>query len=291
MTLFDGSALNYKTAASHTITVRASDGFTQTRSSVTINVANVAPSVPTDSNPAANTLAEDAAIGSAVGISASATDPNGGAVSYYFRDGDGNIAQTLNGFTINALTGVVTLAAALDHETAASHSVTIYAADSSGAQSAQGFTVNVLDTVEGLTLTLAAAAHQYVGEMYTDHAIVNGIRVDAPPMWADNALLTAQEAAALLWGGAAREYSISIRPDFITHTAHYNGWGEHSPDLIFSESYKLDTGAEGFNDPGYPAYLTGDPTARQLGFRPKRWSQLRLEDHRRGNDSDRNRAR
>src|SRR5207237_4787798 len=43
---------------------------------------DVAPSTPVDSNAAANTVAEGAANGSTVGVTASSTDVNGPAVTY-----------------------------------------------------------------------------------------------------------------------------------------------------------------------------------------------------------------
>ena len=54
----NGALLNYETATSHTITVQASDGSLNSSDSFTINVGNVAPSTPADSNAAANSVVE-----------------------------------------------------------------------------------------------------------------------------------------------------------------------------------------------------------------------------------------
>ena len=68
-------------------------------------MTDVAPSTPVDSDAAANTVAEGAANGSTVGVTASSTDVNGPAVTYSL------IGDTSGGgFTINAATGVVTVA-------------------------------------------------------------------------------------------------------------------------------------------------------------------------------------
>ncbi|WP_164094611.1 cadherin repeat domain-containing protein, partial [Serratia marcescens] len=87
----------------------------------TIAVTDVAPSTPVDSNAAANTVAEGAANGSTVGITASSTDVNGPTVTYSL------IGDTSGGgFTINAATGVITVADAskIDYESAAGHAYT-----------------------------------------------------------------------------------------------------------------------------------------------------------------------
>jgi hypothetical protein len=80
------------------------------------------------------------------------------------------------------------------------------------------------------------------------------------PAWETNPpVYSAQEAAALLFGGSPGDYAISIDPSLdpstITHSGWYDGWGEHSG-MIFAENYKLDVDPPGYNDPG------GAPTAR-----------------------------
>ena len=89
----------------YTITAQASDGTLTSSQTFTIGVTDVAPSTPTDSDAAANTVAEGAANGSTVGVTASSTDVNGPAVTYSLV-GD----TSGGGFTINAATGVVTVA-------------------------------------------------------------------------------------------------------------------------------------------------------------------------------------
>src|SRR5207248_1416784 len=129
---------------SHTITVQASDGTLTSSQTFTIGVTDVAPTTPTDSNAAANTVAEGAAAGTTVGVTASATDVNGGTVTYTLT-GD----TSGGGFAVNSTTGVVTVADAtkIDHESSAaapSYAVTVQASDGT-LSSSQTFTIGVTD--------------------------------------------------------------------------------------------------------------------------------------------------
>ncbi|MGB9110173.1 MAG: PEP-CTERM sorting domain-containing protein [Telluria sp.] len=83
---------------------------------------------------------------------------------------------------------------------------------------------------------------------------VGSYRVNqGPAYWENPTVYSATEAAALLFGGQASDYFVSIvnSNDFttITHTGWYDGWGEHDG-MEFNENYKLDVGAPGYNDPG-----------------------------------------
>ncbi|MBC9249517.1 hypothetical protein A9179_04410 [Pseudomonas alcaligenes] len=136
-------ALDYEAATSHNITVLATsaDGSSNS-SSFTINVSNLNdnPVVgPVDGNAAANSVAENAAIGTSVGITAQASDADAGgqAITYTLSDNAGGR------FAINSSTGVVTVAGALDYETATSHNITVLATSADGSSNSTGFTINV----------------------------------------------------------------------------------------------------------------------------------------------------
>ena len=114
-------SLDRETAAAHTITVRATsaDGSFSTQN-FTINVTDVNEfpvGAVTDANASANTVAENTAIGTTVGITASAVyaDATTNAITYSLDNSAGGR------FAVNAATGVVTVAGAIDRETAASH--------------------------------------------------------------------------------------------------------------------------------------------------------------------------
>ncbi|WP_018898978.1 cadherin domain-containing protein [Rhizobium sp. 2MFCol3.1] len=156
VTVANGAQLNYESATSHSITVVASDpsGATTSKTFI-IGVSNVAPSTPIDSNTANNTVAEGAATGTTVGITASAADVNGGTVTYSLVDNAGGR------FAISSTTGVVTVAngALLDYETATSHSIVVKASDPSGAFTTQTFTIDVGNVAPSTPTDTSSAAN------------------------------------------------------------------------------------------------------------------------------------
>ncbi|PLX37429.1 MAG: hypothetical protein C0606_03750, partial [Hyphomicrobiales bacterium] len=147
VTVADNSQLDYETATSHTIFVEAtsSDGSTSTQS-FTINLSDdneFSVSAVSDSNASGNSVSEGASVGSVVGITAVATDADGtDTVTYSLTDDAGGL------FTIDASTGVVTVAAGLDAETATSHTIEVTASSSDGSSSSQSFTISVTDENE-----------------------------------------------------------------------------------------------------------------------------------------------
>ena len=82
-------------------------------------------------------IVEDAPVGSTVG-SVSATDPQEDTVTYLITSGNEG-----ESFAIEGSTGRITLAGALDHDTAASHTLTAQAADGSGGRGTATVTVMV----------------------------------------------------------------------------------------------------------------------------------------------------
>src|SRR5206468_378337 len=87
-------------------------------------VTDVAPSTPVDSNAAANTVAEGAVVGTTVGITASARNSNRLTSTH-----DQTAYTSCGGFTINASTGVITVAdsSKIDYESAPGHAYTVSA--------------------------------------------------------------------------------------------------------------------------------------------------------------------
>ena len=159
VTVADSSKIDFETAASHayTVTAQASDGTLSSSQTFTIAVNDVAPATPVDSDAAANTIAEGAANGSTVGVTASSTDVNGPAVTYSLV-GD----TSGGGFTINAATGIVTVAdnTKIDYETAPGHAYTVTAQASDGTlTSSQTFTIGVTDVAPSTPVDGDAAAN------------------------------------------------------------------------------------------------------------------------------------
>src|ERR1700754_2811694 len=132
ITVADSTKINFETAPGHayTVTTQASDGTLANSQTFTIAVTDVAPLTPVDSNGATNTVAEGAANGLSVGVTAFSTDVNDPGVTYSL------VGDTSNGgFTINATTGVITVADStkLDYETGpAGHTYTVTAQASDG---------------------------------------------------------------------------------------------------------------------------------------------------------------
>ncbi|MBR0850054.1 cadherin domain-containing protein, partial [Bradyrhizobium diazoefficiens] len=162
VTVADPTKIDFETSGaghSYTVTAQASDATLTSSQTFTIAVANVAPSLSVDADATANAIAEGAANGSTVGITASATDVNGPAVTYSLV-GD----TSGGGFTINATTGVITVADStkIDFETSgAGHSYVVTAAASDGTDiSAQSFTINVSDAAPSVPVDSDGAVNQ-----------------------------------------------------------------------------------------------------------------------------------
>jgi hypothetical protein len=92
------------------------------------------------------------------------------------------------------------------------------------------------------------------GATFAAPIFVGSYRVDQGPNWTTNpTVYSATEAAALLFGGVAADYDISVNAsqdaNTITHTGWYTIWGVAGGSL-FNEDYKLDSGGAGYNNPG-----------------------------------------
>ena len=132
--------VDYETAPTHTITVQVTDSAGNTYAKdLAIDITDVAPSTPADTNSATNGVVEGAPAGTEVGITAFASDVNGGTVTYSLEDNAGGR------FAIDANTGVVSVAdgSLLDYSVATNHTIVVRASDPSGAHSAAAFDIAV----------------------------------------------------------------------------------------------------------------------------------------------------
>ncbi|MDZ4848818.1 MAG: cadherin domain-containing protein [Pirellulaceae bacterium] len=101
-----------------------------------------------DSSLVANQVNENSPVGTSVGLTALAIDPDPGqTVTYSLTDNAGGR------FAINPTTGVVTVAGPLDYETTTSHSITILATSSDSTTSIAVFVINVLNVAEFSSVT------------------------------------------------------------------------------------------------------------------------------------------
>ena len=157
--------LDYETADDYNLTVTASDAAGHTATAdVAITVTDVAfPPVFAETS-YAWAVAEDAAVGAALGTLI-ATDPEGGAVSHKITAGNdaGLVA-------IDAATGALTVAGALDYETATSYSLTVEATSGRGAATATA-TVPVTISVTNVDEAPGFGAASYAFSVAEDAAL------------------------------------------------------------------------------------------------------------------------
>ena len=144
ITVANGSQIDFERAASHTITVQATDGLDTKTANFTITVTDVKPTAPIDIDSTANQVLENALTGTPVGVVANASDPKGGAISY-------SLANNAGGrFGIDSITGVVSVAngSLLDFETTRSHSITVIAKCGASSSATKTITIAILNVNE-----------------------------------------------------------------------------------------------------------------------------------------------
>lgn len=139
--------IDYESATSHTIVVRATsaDGSTSTRSfSIAITNVNESGVGPvSDSDPSPDSVNENAAAGTAVGVTAQASDPDSPDTVQYSLDDDAG-----GRFTIDATSGIVRVAGSLDRESASAYAIVVRATSSDGSFSTQSFSIGIQDVDE-----------------------------------------------------------------------------------------------------------------------------------------------
>ena len=120
---------------------------------------------PTDSDAAPNQVAENVAIGTAVGIIANAfdLDATNNSVTYALTNSSGGL------FQIDSLTGTVTTAGAINFESASSHAITVQATSSDGSTASETFAIAVINVNE----TPTANADRYT-TTYADALNITG---------------------------------------------------------------------------------------------------------------------
>ncbi|MFN3231367.1 MAG: cadherin domain-containing protein [Alphaproteobacteria bacterium] len=150
ITVADGSLLDYETATSHQITVRATDSGGLSYDEVfAVSIGDVVDTdlAPTDLALSGATVAENSANDTVVGT-ASTTDPNTGDSHTYSLTNDAG-----GRFAINATSGEVTVAdgSLLDYETATSHQITVRSTDQGGLTYDEAFNITLTDVAEAPT--------------------------------------------------------------------------------------------------------------------------------------------
>ncbi|MDZ7874058.1 MAG: cadherin repeat domain-containing protein, partial [Rhizobium sp.] len=151
------AALDAENALGHTVVVLATsaDGsrWTQAFEVAVTDVDEFDLTAIADADAAPDTVAEDAAVGTSTGLRARAIDADAttNAVTYALLDDAGGR------FAIDASTGLLTVAAALDAENALGYTVVVLATSADGSRWTQAFAVAVTD-VDEFDLTAIADA-------------------------------------------------------------------------------------------------------------------------------------
>ncbi|MFC6656385.1 beta strand repeat-containing protein [Roseibium salinum] len=214
VTVASGASFDAATEGSIDIAVTAtsSDGSTSSQTfTVGVSQEQAEVSSVTDSNIAANSVAENAAAGMQVGITATADDPNvADTVSYTVSD---------NRFTVDA-DGVVTVAsgATFDYETEPTIDLTVTATSSDGSTAQEAFAISVSDVAEAYQMSDGQRAFTDTGvaessitgtsgaETITAHdagsTIYSGAGDDTIHGGAGNDLIFFGEGADTVYGGA-----------------------------------------------------------------------------------------
>ncbi len=180
--LKQGVVLNFEAKSSYSTTVTVSDtslGSSLT-TNFTLNLTDVNEGdlgLLTDSDTDNNLVDENSPIGTTVGVTALAVDPDGtDTVTYELAGGEGK-------FAIDPNTGVVTVAGALDFETESSYIVAILATSSDGTQTADSFIIDVANVIEPPELKLSRTT---INERNMKKAVVGNFSVND----VDNSSLT-----------------------------------------------------------------------------------------------------
>ena len=144
--------LDFETNSTLVMTLEVSDGTNTTTEEITINVINDDEPATIAATLSAASFAENSAVGASI-ASINATDPEGSAVTYTLS-GTGS-----DNFSIDT-SGNITLASALDYETATSYELTVVVDDGTYA-STEVITVSVADVNEAPTLSATVAFNAF----------------------------------------------------------------------------------------------------------------------------------
>jgi hypothetical protein len=176
VTVADGTLLNYEAQTSHSVTVRATStdsSFSVRTYTIQLNdVDEFDVAAITDLNSATDSVNENAAVGTLVGITASAFDADGtnNTIAWTLDDNAGGR------FAIDSTTGIVTVAngSLLDRETSGTHSIIARATSSDSSFTTRSFPITVNDLND--TAPIITPAQQYsVSELAGVGAIVGNV--------------------------------------------------------------------------------------------------------------------
>jgi Ca2+-binding RTX toxin-like protein len=214
VTVVNGAALDYESAASHQVTVRTADqGGLSVDTTFTINVANIN-EAPTGATLSGNTVAENSPNGTVVGT-VTAIDPDAGTVFRY------SLQDNASGrFAIDPNSGQVLVSDSshLDYEAASAHGIVVHAQDQGGLSVDRAFTIQIAD-VPGITLNGDGGANTLVGSPEND--TINGFAGNDVLIGAvgNDRLDGGAGADAMLGGPGDDTYVVDNAGDAVTENA------------------------------------------------------------------------
>ena len=201
--------LDYELSSSHSIVLQVSDGVNTVSETIQINVINDNEGADISSTLSATTFAEDLAVGSAI-AAVNAVDPEGSSVTYTLA-GTGS-----DNFSIDA-EGNITLANALDFESAASYELTVVADDGSFATT-ETITVTVTDVNEEPTVSTTLAALSFAEDVAAGTTIATSSASD--PESANLTYTLSGSGSENFSVDSSGRVSVATNLDYETATSH-----------------------------------------------------------------------
>jgi hypothetical protein len=229
------STLNYESATSYTLTVRANDGQSSnntTDQTITVTITNEAPSVTAGQS---FTVAENTATSTVVGTVAKTGDTDG--LTWSIQSGN-----TGNVFAINSSTGQITVNGSLDYETTTTYTLSIRATDGT-TPSTQNVTINVTNVNEAPVNTKPGAqttnedtalvfssnalsvADQDAGTTLTTVLSIAGGTGSLHVTTGGGATITSNDSNSVTIVGSAAQVNAALASVTYTPTANANGAG------------------------------------------------------------------
>ena len=215
VTVADNTNVNYEVATSCTVEITATSADSSTAATTfTVTLTDVDESdvtAPADSNNAANTVAENSAATTTVGLTASATDADGttNTVAYAIT------AQSCSGvFAVHSSTGVVTVTdnTNLNYEVAQSCTVTISATSQDSSTASTQFTVAVSD----VNIDITAGQSANIAETSSVSSAVMTVTVSGDSDNNDFAITAGNTGTAFAINAASGAITTAATLDFET---------------------------------------------------------------------------
>ena len=212
----DNTFLDYERTTSFTLTVRAADGGGRSADAVVTVVVNPLNEATPTFTPASSTqtVAEDAATGALVTITAADTDSGSdGALTYSITAGASGV------FSINPASGEVSLVAGLDRETTQQYTLTIQAVDGGVNPGAKtGVHTLTIDVTDVNDVTPSCSATYYAASVSESAAVgasvkdISCVDNDLDPAGLNNAVtyaITGGDAGGIFAVDAAGKVTVA----------------------------------------------------------------------------------